>query len=328
MTSQEWLTNTDMFRFFGRSDALKRVDGALQNFHQQPTPDRVRALKTALAAWVDTKPTGWDVVSKRNFHGSIDTLRGEIHDYLKRAPAPVASVSVRRSPPPLPPVAPVAPVPVRRRPPPPPPVVARAVPIPPPLPIVSASAVPVAQSYVPGKWVVGSFAGSYFKFPLQQKGSSCGPACLRILIEEVKGRDVGEEALRGGIDGSLGGGGVVASNNSHDWVTQGTWAVEKVLGDYKIQVDIHTTNLNRYLLAATRRKPCVAVVAWAAGGLHYVVVVGKNNLRTITVLDPWYGIQQVNLTTVGGIETVSNYIPNENGIDYPSTWHPWVMAVR
>ncbi|MDQ1919148.1 papain-like cysteine protease family protein [Massilia pseudoviolaceinigra] len=292
-----------MFTFFGRSGALKAVDSALRNFHQHQTGDRARAVKSALAAWVNSKPNGWSGAGGRNARGTVDDLRQQIDKYL----TPILPVLAGPLPPPVP----------------------IAVPIPPPLPVVSASAV-AAQMYVPGKLIHAKLGGNHFEIPLQQKGSSCGPACLRILIMQVGNVSVGEEALRATIDGSLGSGGVVVSNNSHDWINQGTWGMDNVLAKYRIEAKLHCTNPNQFLLAATLKKPCIAVVQWAGagGGLHYIVVVGKNSVGTITVLDPWYGLQQLTISNAGGVETVDNYDPNENGINYPSTWYQWVLAVK
>lgn len=303
MTSQEWATGTNMFTFFGRSGALKAVDIALRNFHQSRTGDRARVLKSALTAWVDSKPNGWTGAGGRNARGTVAELRQQIDHYL----APIVPALAIPLPPPVP----------------------IAVPLPPPLSVVSALPVPAAQMYVPGALIQDKLGGNHFEISLQQKGSSCGPACLRILIKQVKNERVGEEALRAIIDGSLGGGGVVVSNNSHDWVNQGTWGMDKALESYRINATLHRTNPNQFLLAATLKKPCIAVVEWTgAGGLHYVVVVGKNSVGTITVLDPWYGLQQFSTSNVSGVETVNNYEPNDNGSTFPSTWYQWVLAVN
>lgn len=148
----------------------------------------------------------------------------------------------------------------------------------------------------------------------QVKGSSCGPACVRMVVKLVKGTDVGEEQVRqlvelseGGTSSVLASGTTTFTAGSHDWGNHGasgsgyggsgTWNVGEALKALKIPtLSIPAGGAGASLSRTTKNKPAIAVVSWATGGLHWVVVAGKLKNGHVLVLDPACGLKEVDPT--------------------------------
>lgn len=129
--------------------------------------------------------------------------------------------------------------------------------------------------------------------------------------------------------GGLGKGGVLVPGGAHDWSPggNGTWMVPAALDAVKPSIKSSCSSDLRLLFNTTKNKPAIGVVQWSTGGLHYVVVIGKNkNGDKLKVLDPFYGVQSVSF--VGG--HLSNYQPidkNSQKIISSATWYKWVCKV-
>jgi len=178
--------------------------------------------------------------------------------------------------------------------------------------------------------------GHWFEIPVQTKENSCGPCSIRLVIKLVRNEDVAEDYLRelveiaeegGAYGGSLGQGGVLQGGGVHDWSPTGggTWLVPEALKAAKIPCS-HTTN-PKDLLRTSEKKPAIAVVAWTGGGLHYIVVAGPNsNGARMTILDPFYGVQSVPVTS-GNLGKYEPRDPQTGAILAEGNWYNWVCKV-
>lgn len=143
----------------------------------------------------------------------------------------------------------------------------------------------------------------------QVKGSSCGPACVR-MVAKLKGKDVGEEQVRQLIEKKEGGkASILTSGNSqyksgdHNWGKhggygskgggEGTWKVDAALEALNIPYREINGDPSVVLNRTTYSKPGIAVVRWSTGGLHWIVVAGKLKNGDFIVLDPACGLKEV-----------------------------------
>lgn len=145
----------------------------------------------------------------------------------------------------------------------------------------------------------------------QTKGSSCGPACVRMVVRQVLDKTVGEEQIRQEIERHEGGTVSTLTSEksaftagSHDWGHHGakgsghggagTWDVGAALKAMKIKcAELPDGNISINLKRTSYREPGIAVVRWATGGLHWVVVAGKVGGTDMLVLDPACGLFEV-----------------------------------
>ena len=161
--------------------------------------------------------------------------------------------------------------------------------------------------------------GRWHRYFDQQKGESCGPTCVRILVNAIKGRDVGEGPARRAVEigegqavlttfaSESGGAGAMGS---HDWGAHGgkgsggataTSSGSNMaplraachsfgLVDASIPVVSSWAALSRTSLS----NPGIAGVDWngdiASFGGHWVVAAGALANGDILAIDPIYGI--------------------------------------
>jgi hypothetical protein len=305
MTYTHWKSQTKRGIGSPRSKLLKAIDDALEAYHLSKGTVTLTALFRAVKAWIDKKGAGWkgsirNTKLEAGGKGTVETLlreivaagpqfQGEANRYLTQAAAP------------------------------------------PRAPLMDHGA---KNHHV-------DVDGHHYDLVVQNKENSCGPASLRTVIKLVQNEDVGEDYLRdivealeeGGIHdsgyaGSLGKGGVLVSGGAHDWDPSGggTWLVPAALAAAKIPNTQGASTAP--LLQTTNKKPAIAVVAWTAGGLHYVVVAGLTKARParLVILDPFYGLQYADVTGT----TIGNYVPvNSQGtVLSRATWHPLVCKVN
>jgi len=161
--------------------------------------------------------------------------------------------------------------------------------------------------------------GRWHTYYDQVKGSSCGPACVRMVAKMVLGKEVGEEQVRQAIERAEGG--VVSTLASektgayqaggHDWGAHGaqgsggggvgTWDLDVALKSLGV-ADAHVElgYARNAFSKTTVKKPGIAACGWNAGwngansqGLHWVVVAGKLTNGSYLIIDPAYGIGEV-----------------------------------
>jgi hypothetical protein len=161
--------------------------------------------------------------------------------------------------------------------------------------------------------------GRWHNYYDQAKGSSCGPACVRIVAKMVTGKEFGEEMVRQMIEREEGGvvstltseSGGLGGAGSHDWGNHGghgsggggvgTWNLDNVLKSLGI-TDAHVEQgypRNAFNKTSVKN-PGIAACGWSAGwngsnsqGLHWVVVAGTLSNGNYLIIDPAFGIGEV-----------------------------------
>ncbi|HDS9358784.1 TPA: hypothetical protein QH850_001300 [Enterobacter chengduensis] len=167
----------------------------------------------------------------------------------------------------------------------------------------------------------------------QERGYSCGPACVKMISYLVNNIELGEDFTRasiikaeGNLDTSLGLGGVVVEG-ARDFNRMGTWNICEGIDALRplIRYEIYTNgglmglggigkikssarDIN-VLSRTTIKKPAIINVNWRDGGAHWIVIAGRLNDTNFLVLDPWYGVQYVRVNPIGGF---FNYTPRDN----------------
>lgn len=161
--------------------------------------------------------------------------------------------------------------------------------------------------------------GRWHTYYDQAKGSSCGPTCVRMVVKMVTGKEVGEEEVRREIERVEG---VPVSTlasetgafqaGGHNWGDHGargsggggvgTWHLDVPLQRFGVKGAHVVAGYARAAFAKTTLNfPGIAACAWQAGwngknanGLHWVVVAGKLRNGCFLIIDPVYGIGEVN----------------------------------
>jgi hypothetical protein len=171
--------------------------------------------------------------------------------------------------------------------------------------------------------------GRWYKFDHQQLGSSCTIASARTVKEYYHNTSIGEGALRGlaalfethnenkGISQFA-----PQVQAAHDWETTGG-NVDITLHVLKAQpLPINSARMvtaNRNLLkSANKNHPVLIGWTWVLGGGHCTVCVGKTKTdeNTVIILDPYYGLQYVDLTVLDGGRFVYCPAVNVKGIHH------------
>jgi hypothetical protein len=153
--------------------------------------------------------------------------------------------------------------------------------------------------------------GKWHYIDRQNLGNSCGPACVRMVVQMVKGVRIGEAYFGGLIAVAESGATPQTVNplsdtavNSHNFSAAGTLSdyLLTALRDAKVstakKADSSTTNWGTVWGACSVKAPAIISVAWTGGNAHFIVVAGPLSGSTdkILILDPAYGIQQLSLT--------------------------------
>lgn len=306
MTHQHWTTQTKRGLFTPRSKKLEAIDKALAAYEmsvktKQGTTRTQTDLFNALLTWIESKTGDWRSSTRnskveKGGKGTVETL---LNDVLALNPAfrvkAVPHLNRASAPPP-----------------------------------------PLMQHGAKNRHKDED--GNWYEIPVQTKENSCGPCSIRIVVKLVHNHDADEAYLRelvevaeegGAYGGTLGQGGVLVTGGAHDWSPSGggTWLVPAALASVRPAMQCSQGTDPKVLLSTTKKKPAIGVVAWTAGGLHYVVAAGKNASGTkLIVLDPFYGLQYVPIQ--GG--TLGNYEPKDpatQGTLATGTWHGWVCKV-
>jgi len=166
--------------------------------------------------------------------------------------------------------------------------------------------------------------GKWHYIDRQNLGHSCGPACVRMVVKMVTDKLMGEAYMAGLITvAELGStpsdtnplAGTTAA--AHDFDTAGSAAPElvKALKDCKVskarEANPATAAWGPVFSACSLKAPAIIRTVWQGGGgaAHFVVIAGPlaGQAGKILVLDPYYGVQQLDLAT----PTV--YTPRQGG---------------
>ena len=160
--------------------------------------------------------------------------------------------------------------------------------------------------------------GRWHTYYDQTKGSSCGPACVRMVVKMATGKEVGEEEVRreierveGGKASTLASAAGAFQAGDHSWGAHGvrgsggggigTWHLDVPLKRLGVEgAHIAMGYARNAFNKTTVRHPGIAACAWNAGwngssssGLHWVVVAGKLKNGKYLIIDPAYGIGEV-----------------------------------
>ena len=185
----------------------------------------------------------------------------------------------------------------------------------------AATAAPVnIPGYTPGKWQQQKDRdGRWHNFVLQERGNSCGPACVAMVkrgVHRLAANQVSEQHIRGLValaDAGRLHEGVSAlssvARNAHDWVNVGSMndGLIKVLHAQPHRVatardagGMTPAALLEELRTCTPNKPAIVGWLWGAGGGHWTCCVGPTaDGADLVILDPWDGVQYVDNSDPG-----------------------------
>jgi len=173
---------------------------------------------------------------------------------------------------------------------------------------------PSVPGYRPGKWHRDKDKdGRWHHYVLQERGNSCGPACVAIVkraVYDLVPTQLSEQEIRGLValaeKGKLHEGISAlsdAATSAHDWANVGSLngGLIKVL-----QANPHRISTARdaggmtadafldELRKCTPKKPAIVGWNWSGGGGHWTCCIGPTKDGTeLVILDPWEGIQYV-----------------------------------
>lgn len=167
------------------------------------------------------------------------------------------------------------------------------------------------------RWEVKDSENRWYRFDQQQKGSSCGPTCVKIVKESVSGAILSEDQMRtvtaifkhdltpDNLDGDRPSGQMAQiPESTHNWTTRGSNANDliKTLKASPCPVPLAkkiTDGLGEALLDATRNHPVLLFCRWhGTTAAHWIVSMGrlKSDPTRATILDPSYGLQYIDTT--------------------------------
>ena len=120
----------------------------------------------------------------------------------------------------------------------------------------------------------------------QEKGESCGPACVATMAWVMRKAKIEEDIIRREIGRSEGTGGRSEPGRPmyRSFDETGTWEIASVLKKY---IAGAAWGLGPW--SPHTKLPAVIVVRWNDGSMHWVVAVEKIG-NYILCLDPWYGM--------------------------------------
>ena len=169
----------------------------------------------------------------------------------------------------------------------------------------------------------------------QVKGSSCGPACVRMTLLMATGKEWGEEYIRQQVERAEGAAAVstitseaggMAVAGSHNWGNHGafgaagggvgTWDIDDVLRSHGVPAAHFSNDYPRNAFRRTDlHHPAIAAVGWGGGwnaqgaaGLHWIVIAGQLRNGNYLVLDPAYGVGEVSVDAA-----IPTYVPTGGG---------------
>jgi len=179
----------------------------------------------------------------------------------------------------------------------------------------STSTGPSTPGYSPGKWErTKDVDGNWHQYILQEKGNSCGPACVTIvktaLYPQAKSQ-LREPEVRGIIalhESSKTNEGISALSPEavglHVWKTVGSSRppLIKTLRGKPFSVNsaragapqLDSAGMITELRKCSSKRPGIIGVDWSNGSGHWVVCIGETKDKSrLKFLDPWTGVEYV-----------------------------------
>jgi hypothetical protein len=168
------------------------------------------------------------------------------------------------------------------------------------------------QSYMPGKPVRRKDSdGRWYDFEMQEKGNSCGPTCVRIVLKEFTHIALpSEREVRDGMslyESGVAHQGITKSN--HDWENIGSNvpSLVRYLANEGLRDARSVHGPSSVVLAALKKcsKNYPGIIGWwwglrgdSSNGGHWTVCVGPSKAGDkLVILDPWNGVQYLDVAT-------------------------------
>jgi hypothetical protein len=164
------------------------------------------------------------------------------------------------------------------------------------------------------RWNEKDADGRWFTFDHQQLGNSCGPASIKITKESVHNKKMAEEYSRAVValfkhDKAHSGTTAAQMNadvGTHDWETRGALSTDLLNAMKSNPLAIKdakkiTGGYANAFRSASRHHPVLISWRWAGPGAHWNVCMGaqRSNPDMVTLLDPYYGIQSLDISGAG-----------------------------
>jgi hypothetical protein len=127
---------------------------------------------------------------------------------------------------------------------------------------------------------------------LQERGDTCGPACV-FMIERI----VRQATPTGGEERVTYLTSLLPKGYQEGSGTQSYTALKQVLDQTGIgSAAVHVANFAAFIKEGYF--PFIARIAWTSGGGHFVVCVKTTKSGKLVCLDPWYGFAQPSLSSL------------------------------
>ncbi len=164
------------------------------------------------------------------------------------------------------------------------------------------------QTYMPGKEVRRQDVDArWYNFEMQQKGNSCGPTCVRIVLKEFTHIELpSEKQVRddmGLFETGMSNQGITESNHNWEDVGSNVPSLTRLLVSKGLKDARTVTGQDSIVLNALKKcsKNYPGIVGWWWGnrgdssqGGHWTVCVGPTKAGDkLVLLDPWNGVQYV-----------------------------------
>jgi hypothetical protein len=182
----------------------------------------------------------------------------------------------------------------------------------------------VAVGQTSGTYEAGKFyrhkdnIGRWHNIVMQEKGNSCGPACVRMIKAAHYPQDkskLGEQEIRGIVaqiekDKTHQGLSTSKIKRLHDWTHVGSCtdplveALKSPPAPVKNARPLYTgaAKIRSELAKCSPQQPAIVGWWWGTGkthGGHWTVCVGPSTRDKLVILDPWNGVQYINNTDNG-----------------------------
>jgi len=136
---------------------------------------------------------------------------------------------------------------------------------------------------------------------MQQRGDTCGPACVYMVERILRQQSIvgGEVRVRQLTE-------LLPNGYQEGQGTQSYRALAQVLVAIGVPASAsRTTNVAAFV--ATAGFPFIARVGWLSGEGHFVVCAGFNGSNGIICLDPWYGLVEPSRASLPAYRVTRDY---------------------
>lgn len=142
-----------------------------------------------------------------------------------------------------------------------------------------------------------------YEITIQDKGSNCGPTCIKMVIKRLWRADVSVSIIEGSTATAEGA-------PVHNWETEGTAAIAQgfqnalrtIPGRRQANITEYGVPGKQSLMSGLNqigpKVLAIVRIGWTSGGGHFVVVPQWTDSRQaeLVVLDPWFGLKTVSMS--------------------------------